>query len=194
MVPVDPEGSHDHPARDASTTKIAEEIDWRRRYFVGAAAVTAATQLGIYESANAQSSKTGQAQVPPIKPGTNTSFAPLKQIDAGVLNVAYAEAGPADGPAVVERINRKLAGKGQILMATRKMKAAQHFGDYYILDLSGNVMDTHIDPEKLARKLGVLKEGEKWSPSREELGQKAKPDRSSPSPCIDTGGRLSPCS
>jgi hypothetical protein len=24
-----------------STTKIAEEIDWRRRYFVGAAAVTA---------------------------------------------------------------------------------------------------------------------------------------------------------
>ena len=36
-----------------------------------------------------------------IKPGTNTSFAPLKQIDAGVLNVGYAEAGPADGPAVI---------------------------------------------------------------------------------------------
>ena len=34
-------------------------------------------------------------------------------------------------------------------------------GDYYILDLSGNVVDTHIDPEELARKLGVLKEGEK---------------------------------
>jgi pimeloyl-ACP methyl ester carboxylesterase len=30
-----------------------------------------------------------------------TSFGPLKQIDAGVLNVGYAEAGPADGPAVV---------------------------------------------------------------------------------------------
>jgi len=29
------------------------------------------------------------------------SFAPLKQIDAGVLNVGYAEAGPADGPVVV---------------------------------------------------------------------------------------------
>ena len=26
---------------------------------------------------------------------------PLKQIDAGLLNVAYAEAGPADGPAVI---------------------------------------------------------------------------------------------
>ena len=41
------------------------------------------------------------AQLPPIKPGTNTSFGPLKQIDAGVLNVGYAEAGPADGPAVI---------------------------------------------------------------------------------------------
>jgi hypothetical protein len=26
-----------------------------------------------------------------------SSFAPLKQIDAGVLNIRYAEAGPADG-------------------------------------------------------------------------------------------------
>ena len=35
------------------------------------------------------------------KPGTNTSFGPLKQIDAGLLNVGYAEAGPANGPAVI---------------------------------------------------------------------------------------------
>jgi pimeloyl-ACP methyl ester carboxylesterase len=34
-------------------------------------------------------------------PGTNTSFAPLKEVDAGVLRVAYAEAGPAGGPPVV---------------------------------------------------------------------------------------------
>ncbi len=81
-----------------STTKIAKEINFRRRFFVGAAAVTAATRFGIFGSANAQSSK---AQLPPIKPGTNTSFAPLKQIAAGVLNVAYAEAGPADGPPVI---------------------------------------------------------------------------------------------
>src|SRR5258706_12112569 len=33
--------------------------------------------------------------------GTNTSFGSLKQINAGVLNVGYAEAGPADGPAVI---------------------------------------------------------------------------------------------
>jgi pimeloyl-ACP methyl ester carboxylesterase len=34
-------------------------------------------------------------------PGTSPSFGPLKQVDAGVLKVGYAEAGPADGPAVV---------------------------------------------------------------------------------------------
>ena len=39
--------------------------------------------------------------MPAVKPGTNTSFGPLKQIDAGVLNVGYAEAGPADGPPVI---------------------------------------------------------------------------------------------
>jgi pimeloyl-ACP methyl ester carboxylesterase len=33
--------------------------------------------------------------------GTNTSFGSLKQIDAGVLNVGYAEAGSSDGPAVI---------------------------------------------------------------------------------------------
>jgi len=36
-----------------------------------------------------------------MKDGTNTSFGALKQIDAGVLNVGYAEAGKSDGPAVV---------------------------------------------------------------------------------------------
>jgi pimeloyl-ACP methyl ester carboxylesterase len=41
------------------------------------------------------------AKLPIVKPGTNISFGPLKQIDAGVLNVAYAEAGPADGPPVI---------------------------------------------------------------------------------------------
>src|SRR5260370_20061154 len=44
---------------------------------------------------------TRAAAMPPMMPGTNTSFASLKQIDAGLLNVGYAEAGPADGPVVV---------------------------------------------------------------------------------------------
>jgi pimeloyl-ACP methyl ester carboxylesterase len=36
-----------------------------------------------------------------IKRGKNTTFTSLKQVDAGLLNVGYAEAGPADGPAVI---------------------------------------------------------------------------------------------
>jgi pimeloyl-ACP methyl ester carboxylesterase len=79
-----------------------EKIDQQRRQLFGAAAVTiAAAQLGISGSASAQASKTKQSQLAPIKSGTNTSFAPLRQTDAGVLNVAYAEAGPADGPPVI---------------------------------------------------------------------------------------------
>ena len=39
--------------------------------------------------------------MPKIKPGTNKLFGPLKQVDAGVLNVGYAEDGPADGPVVI---------------------------------------------------------------------------------------------
>jgi pimeloyl-ACP methyl ester carboxylesterase len=78
------------------------EINRRRRYFVGAAAASAAAaQIGLFGLAHAQSSKTRVAQLPPIKPGTNARFAPLKQIDAGVLNIGYAEAGPANGPAVI---------------------------------------------------------------------------------------------
>jgi pimeloyl-ACP methyl ester carboxylesterase len=36
-----------------------------------------------------------------MRNGTNTTFGALKQIDAGLLNVGYAEAGPTDGPAVM---------------------------------------------------------------------------------------------
>jgi hypothetical protein len=46
---------------------------------------------------NAQSGSGKGASLPPIKAGTNISFASLKEIDAGLLNVAYAEAGPSDG-------------------------------------------------------------------------------------------------
>ena len=81
---------------------MPEHIDHHRRRFFGAAAMTvAAAQLAMVRSADAQSSTTRAADLPKIKPGTNTSFGALKQIDAGVLNVGYAEAGPADGPAVL---------------------------------------------------------------------------------------------
>ncbi len=76
-----------------------EEINNSRRRFFGTAAMTiAAAQLGVLGSADA---KTKPADLPTVKPGTNTSFAALKQIDAGLLNVGYAEAGPSSGPAVI---------------------------------------------------------------------------------------------
>ena len=76
--------------------------NYNRRRFLGMAAMSlAAARFGFIGSANAQASQTSPADVPTTRPGTNTSFASLKQIDAGLLNVGYAEAGPADGPAVV---------------------------------------------------------------------------------------------
>ena len=61
----------------------------------------AAAQLAAFDSAEAHdiggvtpaALRTGAPEPP-----ANTSFAPLKQINAGLLNVGYAEAGPANGP------------------------------------------------------------------------------------------------
>ena len=81
------------------TTKNANDINQDRRRFFGAAAMAVVTtQLGTIVSAAAQRM---ERTMPAIKPGTNTSFGLLKQIDAGVLNVGYAEAGPTNGPVVV---------------------------------------------------------------------------------------------
>jgi hypothetical protein len=86
------------------TGKTSGEIDLHRRRFFGTAAISiAAAQLILGDSAHAQPGKAKPAELPNIKPGTNTSFRPLKQVDAGVLNVGYAEAGPANGPAIILR-------------------------------------------------------------------------------------------
>jgi len=80
---------------------MSEEIYFNRRRFFGTAAVAvAAFKFGVTAAANAQPAKP-RSVLPAIKPGTNTSFGSLQQIDAGVLNIGYAEAGPADGPPVI---------------------------------------------------------------------------------------------
>ena len=76
-------------------------MDNRRRFLSTVATSMAAAQLGILSSADAQSSNPRPADVPPIKPGTDTSLGLLKQIDAGVLSVGYAEAGPGGGPVAI---------------------------------------------------------------------------------------------
>jgi pimeloyl-ACP methyl ester carboxylesterase len=76
-----------------------EAIDPDRRRFFGAVALTlTAGELGVVRTADVE---TKPAPRPAIKPGANASFAPLKQIDAGVLNIGYAEAGPPNGPPVI---------------------------------------------------------------------------------------------
>ena len=81
---------------------MSEKINQQRRRFLSIVATTiATTQLGRFGSAIAQPSKTKPAVLSMMKSGTNTSFGSVKQIEAGVLNVGYAEAGPANGRPVI---------------------------------------------------------------------------------------------
>jgi len=80
---------------------MTDHIHQDRRRFIGAVAGgIALAQMGIAGEAEAEAFKAKVAP-PAVKPGNHTSFGPLKQIDAGLLNVGYVEAGPADGPAVM---------------------------------------------------------------------------------------------
>jgi len=81
---------------------MSEKINRQRRRFLGIAAMTVATtQLDRFSSAIAQLSQTKPAVLSMMRSGTNTSFGPLRQIDAGVLNVRYAEVGPTNGRPVI---------------------------------------------------------------------------------------------
>ncbi|MEV6766668.1 alpha/beta hydrolase [Streptomyces sp. NPDC051105] len=66
----------------------------------GAAAVSL---TGLQTNASAASVKSGSsaATVPTVTPGTHTEFPTIKQVKAGLLNVGYAELGPAHGPVVI---------------------------------------------------------------------------------------------
>jgi pimeloyl-ACP methyl ester carboxylesterase len=83
------------------TAGSSRDIGLDRRQFLAAAASTlAASQLGGIGSASAQS-RTDSARAPGVRQGAHTSFGSLKQVDAGVLSVGYAEAGPPTGPVVL---------------------------------------------------------------------------------------------
>ncbi len=85
-----------------TSIKMSDETKPNRRRLLGAMAMSvAAAKLLITGSAEARATKINPADVLPTKPDTNASFGPLKQIDAGTLNIGYAEAGPANGPAVL---------------------------------------------------------------------------------------------
>jgi pimeloyl-ACP methyl ester carboxylesterase len=72
------------------THGLDDTVSAERRRFLGDAAAIAAASLGMAGGAEAQ-----------VKPGTPNSFGPLKQVDAGVLNVGYAEVGRPNGAPVL---------------------------------------------------------------------------------------------
>ena len=77
---------------------MPQEFD--RRLFLGAAAITVA---GLGTEPAASAAEPAPAEPVPAGPALALppAFGPPKQVQAGVLDVGYVEAGPADGPAVI---------------------------------------------------------------------------------------------
>ncbi|MFI0846587.1 alpha/beta fold hydrolase [Mesorhizobium sp. IMUNJ 23232] len=74
------------------------KIDERRRHLIGAAAMGLAfAELGLVSPVLAASAGQTAATVS----AATDSFGPIKQIDAGPLNLGYAEVGPSDGAPVI---------------------------------------------------------------------------------------------
>jgi pimeloyl-ACP methyl ester carboxylesterase len=72
----------------------------RLSFLAMAVAAVAAAQLGVPQLALAQTPGAAPLTIP-VQPGQARTFADIRQIDAGVLNVGYVDAGPADGPVVI---------------------------------------------------------------------------------------------
>jgi pimeloyl-ACP methyl ester carboxylesterase len=85
--------------------KNPETIEISRRRFALAGLSAGASLLAapalFAEGVQPLSGNAQSAAAPAAAPGANTSFAAMKQIDAGLLSVGYAEDGPATGPAVI---------------------------------------------------------------------------------------------
>jgi pimeloyl-ACP methyl ester carboxylesterase len=74
-----------------------------RRRFLGTAAfgLTAAAELALVGTAHAQAAQDISPVAGARPPSSLATFGALRQIDAGLLNVGYAELGPADGRVVI---------------------------------------------------------------------------------------------
>jgi pimeloyl-ACP methyl ester carboxylesterase len=87
------------------TSGLPEYINHGRRRFLGAAGAAAlaagATQLGLIGPAQAQAGGAGTAGRPAGRLAAGSAFGPVKQVNAGVLNVGYVDLGPADGRPVI---------------------------------------------------------------------------------------------
>ncbi len=89
-------------AKNKPESAMSDNINHQRRRLFGAAALTlAAVEFGVIGQAEAQTPASASPSAPPVKAGTHTSFEALKQVRTKVLDIGYAEAGPADGPVVL---------------------------------------------------------------------------------------------
>jgi pimeloyl-ACP methyl ester carboxylesterase len=81
---------------------MLEETIIDRRGFIGAALTTMfAAELALVPPASAQSGEALAAGAIVPTPPSSATLGEIKQIDAGDLNIGYAEDGPATGPAVI---------------------------------------------------------------------------------------------
>lgn len=78
-----------------------ERASLNRRRFLGTAAMTFAAANYDFVAADVFASVAVPSRMAADAQGASASFGPLKQIDAGLLNVGYVELGPAEGPAVI---------------------------------------------------------------------------------------------
>jgi pimeloyl-ACP methyl ester carboxylesterase len=82
--------------------EMSDEFDKRRRrFFLWAGITLAGTQFTFGTSAKAQSTDQASDRTGIFKAAANSSFVALRQINAGLLNVGYVEAGPTNGDPVV---------------------------------------------------------------------------------------------
>jgi len=81
---------------------MSHNVDFGRRRFIGAALATSAIrELVVSRPGSAQSGSETPVTATNGTTGTSDALGTLRQVAAGVLNVGYADAGPANGPPVV---------------------------------------------------------------------------------------------
>jgi pimeloyl-ACP methyl ester carboxylesterase len=81
---------------------MSDLINPKRRRFLGATALgLAIAPFGLSSLANAQAAKPAPGEAKRTVASGHTSFKSIKHVKAGVLDVAYAEDGPADGKPIL---------------------------------------------------------------------------------------------
>jgi len=81
---------------------MSNEINNRRRRFFGAAVVSVGAMEAILSGlVHAQSAEAGELPASASVATSSAAFTDIKQINAGTLNIGYAEVGPGNGPVVI---------------------------------------------------------------------------------------------